>query len=189
MASRAVAAGGSLRLRQGLIAGEVALTGVLLAPSGLLIRTLVHLEPLPPGFNPNGIMTAKASLDDVRFHDPAAFRDLLDESTAAMRQIPGVQQAAVGLSLPYERTVITGGIAISDGKEAGQKAMADTIYTTPGLFGAFQIPVLAAVSSTPATLPGTQRVALVKHMVPREFFRCEGSLVCYLDPHTVFFAA
>ena len=50
-------------------------------------------------------MTAKASLDDVRFHDPAAFQKLLNESTAAMRQIPGVQHAAVGLSLPYERSL------------------------------------------------------------------------------------
>jgi len=33
-------------------------------------------------------MTAKASLDDARFHDPAAFGKLLDESTVAMRQIP-----------------------------------------------------------------------------------------------------
>ncbi len=55
MASRAVARGGSLRLRQGLIASEVALTVVLLAASGLLIRTLVHLETLRPGFNPNGV--------------------------------------------------------------------------------------------------------------------------------------
>src|SRR5579864_5712743 len=60
MASRAVASGGSVRLRQGLIAGEVALTVVLLAGSGLLVRTLVHLETLPPGFNPNGVIVAKA---------------------------------------------------------------------------------------------------------------------------------
>ena len=185
MASRAVAAGGSLRLRQGLIAGEVALTVVLLAASGLLIRTLVHLETLPPGFNPNGIMTAKASLDDVRFHDPAAFRNLLDESTAAMRQIPGVQQAAVGLSLPYERTVITGGIAISDGKEAGQKAMADTIYTTPGYFGALQIPVLAGRSFTEADGPGTQRVAIVNQMFARKFFHGASAVGRYLDKDTM----
>ena len=69
---------------------------VLLAASGLLIRTLIHLETLPPGFNPKGVMTAKASLDDARYHDPAAFRKLWIESTAAMRQIPGVQHAAVG---------------------------------------------------------------------------------------------
>ncbi len=185
MASRAVAGGGSLRLRQGLIAGEVALTVVLLAASGLLIRTLVHLETLPPGFNPNGIMTAKASLDDVRFHDPAAFRNLLDESTAAMRQIPGVQQAAVGLSLPYERTLITGGIAISDGREAGQKAMADEVYTTPDYFAALQIPVLAGRSFTEADGPGTQRVAIVNQMFARKFFHGASAVGRYLDKDTM----
>ena len=76
--------------------GEVALTVVLLAASGLLIRTLIHLKPCLPGFNSTGVMTARASLDDVRYHDAAAFRKLLSESTAAMRQIPGVQAAAVG---------------------------------------------------------------------------------------------
>ncbi len=92
--SRGVIGGGTVRLRQALIAGEVALTVVLLAAAGLLIRTLIHLETMSPGFNPNGILTAKASLDDVRYHDPAAFRKLLAQSVAAMRQIPGVQNAA-----------------------------------------------------------------------------------------------
>ena len=77
MAGRAGPECGSVRLRQALIAGEVALTVVLLAASGLLIRSLIHLETLPPGFNPNGVMVAKASLDDARYHDPAAFRKLL----------------------------------------------------------------------------------------------------------------
>ena len=120
MADRAAARAGSLRLRQSLLAGEVALTVVLLAGSGLLIRSLTHLETLPPGFNPNGVMVAKASLDDVRYHDPAAFRKLLDESTAAMREIPGVQNAAVGLNLPYE-FVGNDYVTLSDGKEAGHQ--------------------------------------------------------------------
>jgi len=185
MASRAVAGGGSLRLRQGLIAGEVALTVVLLAASGLLIRTLVHLETLPPGFNPNGVLTAKASLDDVRFHDPAAFRKLLAESTAAMRQIPGMQQAAAGLSLPYERTLITGGIAISDGKEAGQKAMADEVYITPDYFAALQIPVLAGRSFSEADGPDTQRVAIVNEMFARKFFHGANAVGRYVDEDTM----
>ena len=120
IASRGATGGDRLRLRQALIVSEVALTVVLLAASGLVIRTLLHLETLPPGFNPNGVMVAKASLDDARFHDPAAFRKLLDESTAAMRQIPGVENAAVGLSLPYERT-LNDGVTLSDGKEAGSR--------------------------------------------------------------------
>ena len=83
MASRAVAGGDRLRLRQAMIAGEVALTVVLLAASGLLIRTLIHLETLPPGFNAAGVMTARASLDDARYHDPAAFSKLAGRRPSA----------------------------------------------------------------------------------------------------------
>ena len=50
IASRANIGGDRLGLRQALIAGEVALTVVLLAASGLLIRTLIHLQTLPAGF-------------------------------------------------------------------------------------------------------------------------------------------
>ncbi len=169
MASRAVASGGSVRLRQGLIAGEVALTVVLLAASGLLIRTLVHLETLPPGFNPNGVIVAKASLDDVRFHDPAAFRKLLDEGTAAMRKIPGVQNAAVGLSLPYERT-LNSGVTLSDGKEAGQQDGTDVVYVTPGYFDTLQMPLLAGRVFTDADGPNAQRVAVVNQAFARKFY-------------------
>ncbi len=169
MASRAVASGGSVRLRQGLIAGEVALTVVLLAASGLLIRTLVHLETLPPGFNPNGVIVAKASLDDVRFHDPAAFRKLLDEGTAAMRKIPGVQNAAVGLSLPYERT-LNSGVTLSDGKEAGQQDGTDVVYVTPGYFGTLQMPLLAGRVFTDADGPNAQHVAVVNQAFARKFY-------------------
>ena len=72
--NRTVTGSGNLRVRQALIAGEVALTVILLAASGLLIRTLIHLETLPPGFDPAGVMTAKASLDDARYRDPTAFQ-------------------------------------------------------------------------------------------------------------------
>ncbi len=181
MASRGVARGGSLRLRQGLIAGEVALTVVLLAASGLLIRTLVHLETLPPGFNPNGVMTAKASLDDARFHDPAAFRKLLDEGTAAMRQIPGVQNAAVGLSLPYERALVEGALAISDGKEAGQHVETNEVYITPGYFETLQIPVLIGRSFTEEDGPDAQRVAIVNQAFMRKLFHGANPVGRYVD--------
>jgi macrolide transport system ATP-binding/permease protein len=183
--SRHAAVGvGSQRLRQSLIVGEVALTVVLLAASGLLIRTLVHLETLPPGFNPNGVMTAKASLDDARFHDPASFRKLLDESTAAMRQIPGVQHAAVGLSLPYERS-LNNGITLSDGKDAGQRAATGMVYITPDYFGALQIPILRGRSFTDADGADTQHVAIVNQTFARKFFHGENPVGHFVDKSTM----
>jgi predicted permease len=167
--SRTTTGGEHLRLRQALIVSETALTVVLLAASGLLIRTLIHLQTLPAGFNPVGVMTAKASLDDVRYHDTSAFQKLLNESTAAMRQIPGVQQAAVGLSLPYERTLING-LTISDGKQAGQAVMVDELYTSPGYFAALQIPILMGRSFSDADGPDTQQVAMINRTFARKYF-------------------
>ncbi len=182
MGSRAVAKVGSLR--HTLIVGEVALTVVLLAASGLLIRTLIHLETLPPGFNPNGVMTAKASLDDARFHDPAAFRKLLDEGTAAMRQIPGVQNAAVGLSLPYERT-LNAGVTLSDGKEAGQQDGTDLVYVTPGYFRTLQMPVLAGRVFTDDDGPNAQHVAVVNQAFARKFYGGANPVGRYINKDMV----
>ena len=170
-------------MRQALDRREVALTVVLLAASGLLIRTLIHLQTLPPGFNPNGVMTARASLDDARYHDAAAFQKLLDESLSAMRRIPGVQNAAVGLSLPYERA-LNSGVMLSDGKEAGQQAMAGDGLHHPGLFRGIAGPVLLGRSFIEADGPDAQRVAIVNRKFMRKFFGGENPVGRYVDKDT-----
>ena len=180
IASRSTGSADQMGLRQALLAGEVALTVVLLASSGLLIRTLVHLQTLSPGFDSTGVMTAKASLDDTRFHDSAAFRKLLDASIAAMRQIPGVQHAAVGLSLPYERT-LNSGVMLSDGKESGQQVMTGEAYITPDYFGALQIPILMGRAFTDADGPNSQQVAIVNQTFVRKFFHGASPLGHYVD--------
>jgi len=169
MGSRGAGSTTRLRLRQTLITGEVALTVLLLAGAGLLVRTLVHLETLPPGFNPQGVMAAKASLDDVRYSDPAAFRTLLDESTAAMRRIPGVESAAVGLTLPFER-ITNGQFTLADGKEAGEQVGSDFTYVTPGYFETLEIPLLAGRRFASSDGPNSQPVAIVNQAFARRFY-------------------
>ena len=184
MAGRSGTRAGSARLRQALTAGQVALTVVLLSASGLLIRTLIHLETLPPGFNPANVMVAKASLDDVRFHDPANFRKLLDESTANMRQIPGVRDAAVGLSLPFERA-LNDGVVLSDGKEAGKQEGTDVVYATPGYFNTLQMPLLAGRLFTDADGPDAQHVAIVNQSFARKFYEGTNPVGRYINKDTV----
>jgi len=130
-------------------------------------------------------MAAKASLDDDRFHDPATLRKLLDQSTAAMRQIPGVQDAAVGLSLPYERSAINGSLTIRKGTEAEQQVQTDEVFVTPGYFEALQIPVLLGRSFTEGDGPDLQHVAIVNQTFARKFFRGANPLGHYLDKNTL----
>ena len=114
-------------------------------------------------------MTAKLSLDDARYHDPAAFRSLIDRSLGAMRRIPGVQDAAVGLSVPYERG-LNDGFRILDGPLAGQQPSSSLAWVTPGYFSTLRIPVLAGRSISDSDSFASGHVAVVNAAFGRKFF-------------------
>ena len=162
-------AGGTGRVRQWLIGAEIALTVVLLAAAGLLVRTLVHLETLPPGFDAHNVMTAKASLDDARYHDAAALHGLFDKGLTAMRRIPGVHDAAVSLSVPYERG-LNDGITILDGKRAGSKTGSSMSYVSPGYLSTLHIPLLAGRDVAESDTETSQMVAMVNEEFAQKFF-------------------
>ncbi|HEX3660817.1 MAG TPA: ABC transporter permease [Acidobacteriaceae bacterium] len=162
-------AGGSGRVRQGLIGAEVALTVVLLAGAGLLIRTVVHLETLPPGFDAHNVMTAKASLDDARYQDQASFQRLIRDSVAAMHQIPGVADAAVALSVPYERGV-NDGMTVMDGPRAGYEWGSSEDWVTPEFFAALRIPILSGRALRDSDTATTEPVAVVNEAFGRMFY-------------------
>jgi predicted permease len=130
----------------------------------------VHLESLPAGFDATNVVVAKASLDDARYHDPAAFQRLLRDSVAAMQRIPGVRNAAVALSVPYE-TFINNDLAIVDGKLAGVGENASSFdYITPDYFATLRIPLLAGRGIQDSDTSTSQPVAVVNSAFARRFY-------------------
>jgi len=164
--------GRSLRLRQWLIGAEIALSVVLLAAAGLLIRTLIHLETQPPGFDPQNVIAAKLSLDDARYRDEASFRTFVAKSVDAMRAIPGIEDAAVGLSVPYERG-LNNGFRIVDGAEAATNLRYGSSlgYVTPGYFSTLHIPLLAGRRIQETDVSTSEPVVVVNASFAKRFFR------------------
>ena len=160
---------GSSRLRQLLIVGEVALTVVLVSAAGLVVRTFIYLKTIPPGFDATNVMTAKLSLDDARYRDAASFQNLLNRSIAEMHRIPGVESAAVGLSVPYERG-LNDGLKILDGKLAGKEWGSSLAYITPEYFQALRIPLLAGRGIADTDTSTSQLVAVVNADFAHQFF-------------------
>jgi predicted permease len=181
-ASRTMSASGNRRTRTLLIAGEIALTVVLVATSGLLIRSLVYLETLPPGFDATNVTTGKVSLDEVRYHDAAAVQHLFTSSLDAMRKIPGVENAAVGLSLPYERG-LNDFNHIADGKNAGKGFTSTVIYVTPGYFDALRMHVLAGRDFAAGDTAKSQPVAIVNESYARKYLEERDPVGRHLGPH------
>ncbi len=124
-----------------LVAGEVALSLVLLVAAGLLLRTLSYTGSLAPGFDPRNVVAAESSLEDQRYQTREAVDHLFATGLQRIRNLPGVASAAVALTLPYERP-LNDSFREIDG-DTGRHMMAEMVYLTPGYFETMRIPLLA----------------------------------------------
>ena len=167
--SHSILPGGKSQFKQFLIAGEVALSIVLLTGAGLLIHTLVYLETLPPGFDPRNVIAARLSLDDARYHEATAFHQLLEHSLSAVKQIPGVEDAAIGLSVPYERG-LDWPVKILDGEHGREDSESSAAYVTPGYFSTLRIPVLLGRGFEATDTATSEFVAVVNVQFSRRYF-------------------
>src|SRR5258708_23516833 len=84
-----------------------------------------------------------------------------------MRQIPGVESAAMGLSLPYERGLNDGFKAI-DGPNAGKSARSSSPSVSPDYFRALRIPVVAGRAFTDDDPAAAAPVVIVNESFARK---------------------
>ncbi len=80
---------------QGFVVAQVALTVVLLAGAGLIVRSLDRLWILDPGFAPAGVHTFRVSLSRDRAPDPAAIRAAYRQLDERLGALPGVEAASM----------------------------------------------------------------------------------------------
>ena len=71
-----------VRTRRLLIAGEVALSVILLAGAGVMLRSLVALRNVDAGFDPHNVLTMRVSLPEKRYDTPQKFLAFFDNRTA-----------------------------------------------------------------------------------------------------------
>jgi predicted permease len=163
------AAGGRRRWwPNALVAAEVALSLVLLVGAGLMLRTLSYLDGLDPGFDTRNVFSAQASLQDARYQTSAAVNRLYTGSLERIRHIPGVESAAVALTLPYERP-LNDGFRILDGDDRSMRGT-ETVYVTPGYFETMRIPVLRGREFLDSDTPASAPVVVVSESFAAKYF-------------------
>src|SRR5256885_6314220 len=84
------------RIWSAFVVAEVALTMVLLAGAGLLIRTVVLLARVDPGFDAARAFVARVPLGGVRYAPPRARGVFLNELARRREAPPGVAAAEAG---------------------------------------------------------------------------------------------
>jgi len=93
---------GTSRLRNGLVITEVALSLVLVAGAGLLLKSFMNVQTLDPGFRVEGVWTLP--LTPSGMESPEEYVRSMDLVVASLAQVPGVSSATYSLTLPFEMT-------------------------------------------------------------------------------------
>ena len=97
---RGASGGGADRLRGALVLAQTALALVLLAGSGLLLRSFVQLQHVDLGFNERGVLTVQLVVPPVKYPTPTRQLVFFEAVRDRVRAIPGVQAAALTSDIP-----------------------------------------------------------------------------------------
>jgi len=90
-----------LSLRQLLVAGQVALSLLLLVGSTLLTKSLIRVYRVDPGFQPDHLLTMHIALSPARYDTAAKQAVFYEQMVERVESLPGVHSAAVSLTLPF----------------------------------------------------------------------------------------
>ena len=87
-------------LRSMLVVGELAVTLVLLAGAGLLIRSFVLMQRVDPGFNTDGVLTFTVRMEGPAYSASPARLAYVNRIVDRLKTLPGVVDAAASSNVP-----------------------------------------------------------------------------------------
>jgi putative ABC transport system permease protein len=129
------------RMRNALLAAEVALSMVLLAGAGLMLRTVLEISRVDPGFDARGVLALDLHAQGYNEEQTKAF---WERALDRIRAIPGVRAASATLNPPFEHSQWSSIFMATNGPVMDRAHMPEARFTTvaTGYFEAMGIRLL-----------------------------------------------
>jgi putative ABC transport system permease protein len=140
------------RLRNFLVAAEVALCVMLLAGAGLLLRSFVGLQSVDPGLNPSRVLTFRVSIPSAVYREPLRRIRFFESALQGLRHLPGVRSASGITFLPFNGMAPGTHVEIGGRPPAkpGEEPVATVRTVMPGYFQTMGIPLKGGRDFAPA---------------------------------------
>jgi putative ABC transport system permease protein len=170
--TRSVVGAGRHRLRQALVAAEVALAVMLVSGTSLLLGSVTRLLGVDAGFETRERLTMQLDLSGPAFNDSGtaerAWRGVID----AVRAVPGVTSAALASQIPLGGNYDGYGLHLEEraGANPAEDPSAQRYAVTPGYFDAMGIPLKAGRLFTDADRIGAPEVVLLNETAARQLY-------------------
>lgn len=173
------------RLSRILVVSEVALSIILLAGAGLLLRSFWRVLQVRPGFNPSHLTTMQIWIPQPNNPDMDPYGPMekraafLMEVYRRVATLPGVEESAIAGNdtLPmnsgrnYSKFSIQGRVADSERSPVADIAIVDTQY-----FRTMEVPLMAGRNFTATDTNTTQAVAVIDQTLARRYWPDQDSL-------------
>ncbi|HET7696791.1 MAG TPA: ABC transporter permease [Vicinamibacterales bacterium] len=165
--------GNDVRMRQAIVAGQIAVATALVSAGLLLIVSVEKLTRVPTGFDADATLLADMALPSVRYPRDAQ-SPFYDRLLERVRALPGVRSAGAGGPLPLSgldgllRFLLT----IEGVPAPGDRTQRAYLrWATPEYFQAMGIRLVAGRGFTAADRPGSTPVAVIDAELARRYFR------------------
>jgi putative ABC transport system permease protein len=167
------AAARSQRMRGALIVSQVAVAFTLLIGAGLMIRSMVALQRVEPGFDPEHVLTATIDLNWSKYTASTQWLDFFDRLRNDLANEPGVVESSPALRFPldgngqFNFNFTIEGRALAPGDPPLQ---GDFVSTGIGYFRALGIPLVRGRAFDASDGPNAPLVAVVSQRAASTFW-------------------
>jgi putative ABC transport system permease protein len=153
-----------------LVIGEVSFALLSLLGAALLIRTLIAVRAVKPGFDPRNVVATLVTLDP-RFTKASGVDQIGEDIFRRLRAIPGVEQAALTGLLPLEGNFNSLTISIVGRPLIGQShGNARWMTVSPAYFDVLKIPLARGRLFTSVDQRVAPPVAIINQAMERQFW-------------------
>ena len=172
-ADRSSAGKGRAFVRNGLAAAELALATMLLVGAGLLGRSLLALQRVDIGFQPDHMLTFQLSPPVSKYPLDGKASLFYQSLLESIKTIPGVRDAAISSGVPFGQ----GNYTTTPFTAIGQSPLPpdtpvpiDWRIVSPDFFKTMGVPVLRGRIFTDGDVPTGPSIAIVSHATAVRFF-------------------
>ncbi|HEX8925669.1 MAG TPA: ABC transporter permease, partial [Terriglobales bacterium] len=171
--ARGLAGRGVSRLRSVLVVAEIALTFMLAAGAGLLVRTMIKLNAVDTGYRGDHLLVMYAHAPAKTLPEYLFRTQMFDSLLDRLRAVPGVKGASSVMGLPGGQYGSNGSYEV-EGKPAAS-AFADRPYavfslSAPRYFSTLAIPMLRGRDFAQTDLYASAPVAIISESLAKANF-------------------
>lgn len=170
-------AGGRHRLRDGLVAAQVAVSIILLVTAGLFARSLREVQRINLGFNPRHVLNLSMNLHEAGYNG-AQGREFYDNLLTRVRAMPGVASASLAAIVPLGSDENDDAIYIEGNAPVSGRAATRLLdnQVSPGYFKTMQIPLLRGREFTKSDNASAPYVAVINQAMAHRFWPGEDPI-------------